>query len=198
MCYGVHSLNNAIGVDSEFTILERIYRTGRGSAAAVRQRDLAHVAGVSLGMANSIVKRLALKGWVVVRRVNSRNVQYAVSPSGVREIARRSYRFIRRTIRDIAYYKEGLDRFCFEIRREGYATVVLEGASELDFILEHVCKQNGLEFRRSGSASHAAAGRSSARDVFVLVGEGSPRRREAARPGARAGRAFLKDILIGW
>ncbi len=43
-------------------------------------------------MTNAILKRLAAKGFITMRRVNSRNIQYAVTPEGVDAIARRSYR----------------------------------------------------------------------------------------------------------
>jgi len=33
--------------------------------------------GLSLGMTNAILKRLAAKGWITVRKVNNRNIRYA-------------------------------------------------------------------------------------------------------------------------
>ncbi len=200
--YGVHQLNITAEVDRELTILEKIYRSSRSASSSVRQRDLARVAGISLGMTNSIVKRLARKGWLVIRRVNSRNIQYAVSPSGVREIARRSYRFLRRTLRDIADYKETLEEFAREIGRRGYTGVVLEGTSDLDFVVEHVCTTVGLSFARIGEAGRQEPQEPPARSVdaalFRLVGEGARRFPEGTYLSPEEGRAFLGDILIGW
>jgi predicted transcriptional regulator len=65
-------------VDTEFIILENIYDSST-QAAPLRQRDMAHVAGASLGMTNAILKRLAKKGWISVKKLNNRNIQYAVT-----------------------------------------------------------------------------------------------------------------------
>lgn len=193
-------MNITADTDRELTILEKIYRSSGSASSSVRQRDLARVAGISLGMANSIVKRLARKGWVVIRRVNSRNIQYVVSPSGVREIAKRSYRFLRRTLRDIADYKEALEEFAFELARRGYAAVVLEGPSDLDFVLEHVCGKAGLSFLREpeGQSGQSEPVGPDGRKVFHLLGEGARRHPEGTRPSVEDGKAFLGDILIGW
>ena len=44
--------------DKELEILENIYH----SSSSVRQRDLAEIVGLSLGMTNAILKRLVKKG----------------------------------------------------------------------------------------------------------------------------------------
>src|SRR6056297_2173118 len=70
----------------EIEIIENIYH----SQPDMRQRDLAQIAGLSLGMTNAILKRLAQKGWITVRKVNNRNISYAVSPEGMDLIMRKS------------------------------------------------------------------------------------------------------------
>ena len=90
MCYYVQTVNSLTGEEAELRVLEDIHRR----AAAVRQRDLAHVVGLSVGMTNAIVRRLAGKGWLQIRKVNNRNVQYIVSPKGLERLARRSYRYL--------------------------------------------------------------------------------------------------------
>ena len=49
-------------------------------------------------MTNSILKRLATKGFLSMRKVNARNIHYLVTPEGIDLIARRSYRYLRRTV----------------------------------------------------------------------------------------------------
>ncbi len=130
--------------ERELEVLESIYRNG----SRVRQRDLAQVVGLSLGMTNAILKRLAHKGWLAIRKVNNRNIRYAVTPAGADEIARRSYRFLRRTIRNVVDYKEAIERLVSAARRRGYHTVTLVGSSDLDFIIEHVCAKSSVRFIR--------------------------------------------------
>lgn len=132
-------------IDPELTILETIYDSSRG-ATPVKQRDLAHSTGTSLGMTNAIVKRLTQKGWITIKKINSRNIQYAVTPDGVNEIARRSYRYFKRTIRNVVMYREGIDAEINRAKTRGCNTVVLIGVSDLDFIVEHSCLRHGLTY----------------------------------------------------
>ena len=155
-----------ISSDRELDALERIQQ----SQNPVRQRDLARIIGLSLGMTNAILKRLAQKGLLQVQKVNNRNIQYAVSAKGMEEIAHRSYRYLKRTIKNVVYYKEAIDRQIQEIGSRGYQRLVLVGSSDLDFIVEHLCHKHHLVFERSTtSPAHAA---SELKD-FVLYSENS-------------------------
>ena len=89
-------------VDRELEVLENIHNNG----SHLRQRDLASVLGLSLGTTNAIIKRLGQKGWLTIRKVNNRNIRYAVCPAGAEQIARRSYRYLKRTIKNVVDYKE--------------------------------------------------------------------------------------------
>ena len=63
--------------DHELDVLSQIHHN-----QAVKQRDIAHAIGLSLGMTNAILKRLATKGFITMRRLNARNVHYLVTPDG--------------------------------------------------------------------------------------------------------------------
>jgi hypothetical protein len=71
---------------------------------------------MSLGMTNAILKRLVLKGYLSIRKVNNRNIAYAVTPAGVEAIAKRSYRYLRRTIGSIVRYKEAIEGLVRKVR----------------------------------------------------------------------------------
>jgi predicted transcriptional regulator len=133
--------------DTELVILENIYTTSPGHN--LRQRDLAHIAGTSLGMTNSILKRLVQKGWITVKKLNHRNIQYAVTIDGANEILHRSYRYFKRTIKNIMTYKDAIDRVVQQARRKNYAVVLLVGVSDLEFIIEHSCHNHGLSFLKT-------------------------------------------------
>ena len=76
--------------------LEHIHKR----AQEVHQRDLAQIVGLSLGMTNAILKRLAGKGWITIRTVNNRNIRYAVTSADIDQITRRSVRYFKRTIKN--------------------------------------------------------------------------------------------------
>ncbi|MDR1948662.1 MAG: MarR family transcriptional regulator [Spirochaetaceae bacterium] len=131
--------------DTEFIILENIYDSSE-QAVPLRQRDLAQIAGTSLGMTNAILKRLAKKGWISVKKMNSRNIQYAITLEGINEIIHRSYGYFKRTIRNVVFYKDRIDEAILKAKNRNVSAVLLIGMSDLEFILEHACQRHGLSF----------------------------------------------------
>lgn len=130
--------------DKEAIILEHIYYND-----SLKQRELADKAGISLGMTNAILKRLIEKGWLMTKRLNSRNISYVVSPAGIEEIFKRGYRYFKRTIDDVMLYKEEIERLVEKAIASGCKGVVLVGKSDLDFIVEYACNKAGIELKKS-------------------------------------------------
>jgi DNA-binding MarR family transcriptional regulator len=155
-----------ISSDRELDALERIHL----SRSPVRQRDLARIIGLSLGMTNAILKRLAQKGLLQVRKVNNRNIQYVVSANGMEEIASRSYRYLKRTIKNVVYYKEAIDRLIREAAAQGFRRLVMVGNSDLDFIVEHFCDKHHLAYEQVSTPT-AGRGLGARNATFVLYSE---------------------------
>lgn len=130
--------------DKEAIILEHIYFND-----SLKQRELADKAGISLGMTNAILKRLIEKGWLITKRLNSRNISYVVSPAGLEEIFKKGYQHFKRTIDDVRLYKEAIEHLVNEAIEAGYKSVVLVGKSDLDFLVEYVCKKTNVEFKEA-------------------------------------------------
>ncbi|MDR2364178.1 MAG: MarR family transcriptional regulator [Spirochaetaceae bacterium] len=145
---------NNDSIDTEYLILENIYDSTR-QKNPLRQRDLAQIAGTSLGMTNSILKRLAQKGWITVKKLNSRNIQYAVTLEGINEIVHRSYRYFKRTIKNVVFYKDTIDDIIQKAKRQNINAVLLIGVSDLDFIVEHACHRCGLSFLKTADTGKA-------------------------------------------
>lgn len=146
--------------DKEAIILEHIYYND-----SLKQRELADKAGISLGMTNAILKRLIEKGWLMTKRLNSRNISYVVSPAGIEEIFKRGYRYFKRTIDDVILYKTGIEQLIAEASEAGYKTVALVGKSDLDFIVEYACGKVGLGFIRFSDDKWVSEG------YFVIYSE---------------------------
>ena len=146
--------------EHELEILENIYK----NSEHVHQRDLARIVGLSLGMTNAILKRLVKKGFLKIKKVNNRNIQYIVSPRGIDEITRRSYRYFKRTIKNVVYYKEAIAGMLKEIKAKGYKSLVLVGNSDLDFIVEHYCIKYSIELIRDDKKEQESG-------VFYLYSE---------------------------
>ena len=131
--------------EKELQLLESIYI----SEKQISQRDLAAIIGLSLGMTNAIVKRLAHKGLLTIKKVNNRNIMYIVSPKGVEVITKRSYRFFRRTIKNVVYFRHIIEELVKEIKRRNFDGLLIIGVSDLDFIVEHACRRMNIEFVRN-------------------------------------------------
>jgi DNA-binding MarR family transcriptional regulator len=175
-------------LDTEYIILENIYDSC-GQNTVLRQRDLALIAGASLGMTNSILKRLAKKGWITIRKLNNRNIQYMVTLEGMNEIIHRSYRYFKRTIKNVVYYKDALEDIVRRARSENIATAVLIGDSDLDFIVEHACRKNGIQFIRTAGDENAAMP-----DRILRIY--SENREERTNESPSAGTVYLSRLLI--
>jgi DNA-binding MarR family transcriptional regulator len=179
-------MQTEIAVDKEIEILSHIAHD-----AQVRQRDLSHVIGVSLGMTNAILKRLVHKGYLTIRKVNNRNIAYAVTPAGVDAIAKRSYHFLRRTIRNIVYYREAIEAFVRDVKSRGFRGISFAGATDLDFIVEHACQTSGLRFLTDDASIEAAKAGND--DLFLVYSESYIP--DEAEKRARPATAFLQEVL---
>jgi DNA-binding MarR family transcriptional regulator len=157
---------NTEHIDKEYIILENIYN----KQDSIRQRDLAHIAGISLGMTNAILKRLVLKGYLIAKKINRRNIHYAVTPDGINEILKRSYRYFKATIKNIVLYKERIMALLADIQKRSFRKIILIGQSDLDFIFEHCCKQANVGFLQK----HEYAADEPSADGFYVFSENLP------------------------
>jgi predicted transcriptional regulator len=176
-------------LDTEYLILEKV-RDFAESQPPLRQRDLARLAGTSLGMTNSILKRLARKGWITIQKVNSRNIQYAVTLDGMNEIISRSYGYFKRTIKNVFFYKEKIDLAVNDAKQLGVVSALLVGQSDLDFIVEHSCHRHGLNFLQL--PDEAGASSFPEDSVLKVYAENIPP--AAGQPSANA--LFLSRMVI--
>lgn len=173
--------------DAELAILETIYASQKRDDSPT-QRQLAEASGLSLGMTNALLRRFAEKGWVLLRRLNARNINYALTPEGVNEIAHRTYRYFRRTARNASMYRDLIEAFVMGIKRDGARRLVLAGASDLDFIIEYACERHGLLFVKGCDAGKAARLGSDGATVVLEAESG-----KGAIPGAKS----LAAVLMG-
>jgi DNA-binding MarR family transcriptional regulator len=160
-------LNNT---EAELIILENLYAQDRESMS-LKQRDLALLARTSLGMTNSIIKRMVQKGWITARKLNSRNIRYAVTLDGINEIVHRSYHYVKRTISNVARYRDAINEIIKKAVDERKKSVLLLGKSDLEFILEYSCNYYGLSFLKSADREIPTGFDSSA---FIFYSEDIP------------------------
>ena len=145
-------------MDKELIILEQIQNNPR-----VNQRDLASVAQASLGMTNAILKRFAAKGLITIKKVNNRNIRYALTAKGIEEIAARSWSYFKRTIKNVMDYQNAIMEIVQQVKEDGYKGIALRGESDFEFIIEHACYKQNIPYRGIVMASE--------KDLFYIIAE---------------------------
>lgn len=107
-------------------ILEKV-----GDAYAPSQRVMARELNISLGLVNSFIKRLALKGYVKATTIPRQRIRYILTPKGMAEKSRLTYRYIQFSYQ---YYREArqkLQKLFSQLEKSGVRRVLFYGATDL-------------------------------------------------------------------
>ncbi len=184
-------MNNLEAADKELAILENIRESGSGDRESIGQRDLARSAGISLGLTNILMKRLASKGLITFKRVNGRNLRYALTPEGIEEVARRSWRYLNATLRTLARWRDAVAALLSEAASRDCSEVLLVGRSELGFMIERFAEKLGMTVRRVDVLPSDPAGHR----TLVLIGEMDEM--DPPLPGGWGELIHLRGLLTG-
>jgi predicted transcriptional regulator len=101
----------------EFLALKTI---GESKNPQLSQRQLAKALNMSVVMTNSIIKKLVSKDLLKISKLNGRNLSYALTPDGLSEIAKRSYRFLKRTIRNVVKWKDEIEEIIDQAKKKQF------------------------------------------------------------------------------
>jgi len=108
-----------------------------------RQVDLATRLGVAVGTVNWLLKRLATKGYVKVKRIGRWRWRYLVTPRGFAEKARLTRQYLHSSMRVYRRTRKEASRLLSTLRKAGFADVRVEGDAESD--LADICRLTCLE-----------------------------------------------------
>jgi hypothetical protein len=172
--------------DPEFLLLNTINELSRAKAD-ISQRDLSRAIHMSLGMTNVLIKRLSLRGYVLIQKVSPRKVSYVLTPDGMNELAGKTYRYLKRTIRKVADYKETIVTITRDAKSRGFLRIGVLGKSDIDFIIEYASHSAGMEFSVFDNDANIPP------DSFVFVSENWERPCEIS--GASV--AHIHELLTG-
>jgi len=125
----------------EYLILKLIHN----GQETIRQRDIAKIANISLGMTNSIIKRLIEKGLLKAKHINQKNINYLLTPKGLSIITKKSSDFLKRTIKNVVVFKEAIDLIVRDLKNNNIKTINLIGESDLLFLIEYSCFKHQLK-----------------------------------------------------
>jgi DNA-binding MarR family transcriptional regulator len=150
--------------DSEFLLLNSIHELTLAKAD-ISQRDLSRAIQLSLGMTNVLIKRMSLKGFVLIQRVSPRKVTYVLTPDGMAELAQKTYRYLKRTMKKVVDYKEAIMTIARDAKTRGFTSIGILGNSDINFIIEYAATNVGLPF------CEYSADKAIPSDSFVFVSE---------------------------
>jgi len=123
-----------------------------GKDANITQRQISQNVGLSLGLVNIILKKLIKKGYVKIRRLNRKNLQYFLTPKGFSQLSRRSYHYLWKTIDSVAKMKNKIQELVLEEYSKGTTQFLIVGNGELADIVEISLRdldRENLKFERA-------------------------------------------------
>ena len=105
----------------------------------------------------SSLKDSPKKGYIKVRRLNRRNLQYLLTPEGFTEISKRSYRYLLKTINSVRKIKAEIQHLVLEEYYKGKREFIILGDNELADIIELSLKdldKSNLKYQRASRPEH--------------------------------------------
>jgi hypothetical protein len=109
--------------------------------APFNQRSLSTQTGMSLGMTNLLLRRLVVKGYLKVRQLNRRKVEYLLTPRGFSEKAKKSYRYTLRTIDSLMLLKTNIQTILSQHLDKGFTHFILPGSGDIQDLVELASRQ---------------------------------------------------------
>lgn len=108
------------------------------------QRTIARKLGISLGLTNLIIKRLVKTGYVKIKQLNQRKIQYLLTPKGFTEKAEKSYNYTLKTINILTSLREKIQKLIMEKYKSGIRDFLIVGNDELADLTEITLRKLSL------------------------------------------------------
>jgi len=119
----------------EYKVVDAISRNPQSS-----QRDISNDVGLSLGLTNILITRLAKKGYLKAKKINARRIRYIITPKGIKEQTKKTYKFMKRSLKVVSKIKKKIENFAIEMYGDGLKKFIIIGNGELSDITEIILK----------------------------------------------------------
>lgn len=96
----------------------------------ISQRELSHKFGIALGVTNACLKRMARNGWIRIRDLNPRRIGYYLTPKGILEKGRLTFKLISYRIQNYSELKRIIGERLLEMQNRGLKRLVFYGISD--------------------------------------------------------------------
>ena len=132
--------------EKEYRVIDEVSKNNR-----LTQREVSRRVGISLGMANLILKRLARRGYIKVKGLNRRGLEYVLTPKGFAQKTEKSYRYFLTTINLLKKAKRKVQELVSEEYSRGQRKFIILGKGELADLIEISLRdldKRNLKFKR--------------------------------------------------
>jgi DNA-binding MarR family transcriptional regulator len=123
-------MNTSIS-EKEFAVISEI-----SNSNLPNQRIIARKLGISLGLTNLIINRLVKMGYVKVKQLDRRKIQYILTPKGFSEKTKKSYNYALRTINTLTVIREKIQNLVIDKYKTGVRDFLIVGDNELADLAE--------------------------------------------------------------
>ena len=113
-----------------------------GGEIGANQRDLSRQMNLSLGMTNMLVRRLLTKGYIRIRQLNKKKMEYILTPKGFMEKTRKSVNYTLKTINSIGLLKQSIAALLRTAYDQGARKFYLLGGSDLSGLVDMAAREN--------------------------------------------------------
>jgi len=140
-------LNNPPLSEKEFEIINIIADGFRSN-----QRDLSDHLDLSLGMTNLLLRRLVTKGYLRIKQLNRKKVEYLLTPRGIAEKAQKTYNYTLKTIESFGLIKEVLRQVLIDNLKPETTQIIVAGDGDLADLTQLLLldvKKNGVSIKKT-------------------------------------------------
>jgi DNA-binding MarR family transcriptional regulator len=130
-------------MEPEYAVLNHLHEN-----EITTQRRISKRTGLSLGAVNLLLKKMARKGLIKIEKLNARTMRYILTPQGLQEKSRLTYRYIRQSYKQIIRINQAMDQLIAERAAaiDGEAIMLCGPNDEIMEILMEYLKHQDLLF----------------------------------------------------
>lgn len=104
----------------------------------ISQRRIANSLGFSLGLTNQIIKKLIKKGYIKVKQLNQKKLQYILTPKGFAEKLKKSYSYAINIINEFTNYSNKLTEYIKSEYDKGSRKFIIKCNSEIISLVKFI------------------------------------------------------------
>lgn len=112
-----------------------------GPKLGLNQRDISKHMNLSLGMINMLIRRLIAKGFIRIKQLDKKKIEYLLTPKGIAEKMQKSVKYTLKTMNSIGLIKNRLKEVLLKLVDRGERKFVILGESDFSILVEMVLKE---------------------------------------------------------